>query len=147
MWDIKTFKNIQKKIYGQKHFSANQIFSHKQCAKLTESIPTKISYSYHLIDIFDTLNVTGITVNTMLVSFDIVKVFPSIEQKRGVAAMKTALDSTNNLSPSTESILKALEICLANNNSVLAGQNLIKTNGTAMGAACSCSYQIWEFNQ
>ena len=78
----------------------------------------------------------------MLVSFNIVKVFPSIEQKRGVATMKTALDSTSNLSPSTESILKALEICLANNNSVLAGQNLIKTNGTALGAACSCSYQI-----
>ena len=50
-----------------------------------------------------------------------------------------AFDSRINLSPSTECIIEALEICLINNNSTFAGLNLIQTNGIAMGAANSCS--------
>ena len=52
----------------------------------------------------------------------------------------TKLDSQTNLSPSTECIIEEPEICLINNNSNFAGQNLIQTNATAMGAANSCSY-------
>ena len=36
------------------------------CAKLTETIPTKINDLYHLIDIFETLNAD----NAIIVSFD-----------------------------------------------------------------------------
>ena len=108
--------------------------------KINENIPTKINDSYHLIDIFETLNAKGIPDNAILVSFDIVNVFPSIDNNKSAAAVKSALDSRTNLSPSTECIIEALEICLTNNNSTFAGQNLIQTNGTAMGAANSCSY-------
>ena len=58
--------------------------------------------------------------NAMLVSFDIANIFPSIEQNICVAGVKCTLDSTSNLSPFSENMLKALEICLANKNSVLA---------------------------
>ena len=88
----------------------------------------------------ETLNAKDIPDNTILVSFCIVNMFPSIDNSRGVAAVKSALDSRTNLSPSTECIIEVLEICLANNNSTFAGQNIIQTNGTAMGAANSCSY-------
>ena len=37
-------------------------------------------------------------------------------------------------------IIESLETCLTNNNSTFIVQNLIKTNGTALGAANSCSY-------
>ena len=73
-------------------------------------------------------------------SFDIVNKFPSIDNNKSAAAVKSALDSRTNLSPSTECIIEALEICLTNNNSTFVCQNLIQTNGTAMGAANSCSY-------
>ena len=66
--------------------------------------------------------------------------FPSSDNNRGAIAVKSALDSRSNFSPSTECIIEALEICLTNNNSTLAGQNLIHTNGTGIGAANSCSY-------
>ena len=42
------------------------------------------------------------------------------------------LDSRSNLSPSTECIIEALEICLTNSNSTFAGQNLIQTNETVI---------------
>ena len=65
---------------------------------------------------------------------------PSTDNNRGVTAVKSALDSRSNLSPSTEGTIEALEICLTNSNSTLAGQNFIQTNGTATAAANSCSY-------
>ena len=103
-------------------------------------IQTKISDSYHLIDAFETLNAKGIPDNTILVSFDIVNMFPTIDNNRDVAAVKSALLSRTNLSPSTECIIEALEICLTKNNSAFADPNLIQTNGTAMVAANSFSY-------
>ena len=116
------------------------IFVEKHCAKLNENIPTKINNSYYVIDIFETLNAKGILDNAILVSFDISNMFHSIEYNRGVAPAKNALDSQTNLSPFTECIIEALEICLTNNNSTFSSKNLIQINGTAMNAANSCSY-------
>ena len=57
-----------------------------------------------------------------------------------IEVLKSASDSQTNLSPSTESIIKALKICLKNNNLTFAGQNFIQTNGATIGVANSCSY-------
>ena len=100
-------------------------------------IQTKISDSYHLTDVFETLNAKGIPDNTIL---DIVNMFPTIDNNRGVAAVKSGLHTRKNLSPSTECIIEALEICLTKNNSAFADPNLIQTNGTAIVAANSFSY-------
>ena len=80
----------------------------------------------------ETLNAKDIPDNTILVSFCIVNMFPSIDNSRGVAAVKSALDSRTNLSPSTECIIEILEICLTNNNLTFACQNVIQANETAM---------------
>ena len=85
------------------------IFVEKHCAKLTENIPTKINDSYHLIDIFEALNAKGIPNNAIIVSFDIANMFPSIDNNRGVAAVKSALDSRTNLSLSTKYIIDHLK--------------------------------------
>ena len=116
------------------------IFVEKHYTKLNENMPTKINASYHVIDTSETLNAKGIPDNAILVSFDIVNMFPSIGNNRGVAAVKSVLDSRTNLPTSTECIIEAFEICLTNNNSTVSCQNLIQTNGTAMGGANSCSY-------
>ena len=96
------------------------IFVEKHCAKLNENIPTKI-------------NAKGIPDNTILVSFDTVNMLHSIDNNRGAAAVKSVLDSRTYLCLSTECIFEALEICLTNNNSTFACQNLIQTNGTQWG--------------
>ena len=66
--------------------------------------------------------------------------FPITDNNRGVTAVKSAFDLRSNLYPSTDCIIEVLQIRLTNNNSTLAGQNLIQTNGTAIRAANSCSY-------
>ena len=66
--------------------------------------------------------------------------FPITDNNRGVTTVKSACYSRSNLSPSTDCIIEVLQIRLTNNNSTLAGQNLIQTNATAIRAANSCSY-------
>ena len=106
----------------------------KLSTKLTENIPTKTKDSYHRTDIFETMNGKSIPDNVILLSFDIINMFPSTDSDR------RPLDSIPNLWSSTEYIIEALEMCLTNSISTFTGQNLIKTNGAAMGAPNSCFY-------
>ena len=54
-------------------------------------------------------------INVILVSFDIVNMSPSIVNSRGVAAVKSALDSRTNLSHCTKCLIEALERGVTNN--------------------------------
>ena len=62
------------------------------CAPLANSIETRIRDTFHLLDIIDTLNSDNIPDTTMLVSFDIVNTFPSIDNLRGMKAVANALE-------------------------------------------------------
>jgi len=110
------------------------------CAPVTENLPSRIKNTAHLLDIIDELNNNELPEDAILVSFDIINMFPSIDNTNGVNAMRLALDGRTIKSPSTECVIEGLEICLFNNNSVFAEVNLLQTNGTATGAPNSCSY-------
>ena len=110
------------------------------CAPLTENMPSRIKNTAHLLGIIDNINEKGIPDNTILVSFDIINMFPSIDNKNGLQAVKTILESRSIKQPSTQCIIEGLELCLFNNNSIFANDNLLQTNGTATGAPNSCSY-------
>ena len=60
----------------------------------------------HLLDIIDELNSEMISDNTILVSFDIVNMHPSIDNDRGIAGVKNALETRANTSPSKQKALK-----------------------------------------
>ena len=66
--------------------------------------------------------------------------YPSIDNDRGIAAVRNALETRAYKSPSTDCIIEGLEICLKCNNSRFGSQNLLQLNGTATGAPNSCSY-------
>ena len=110
------------------------------CAPLTKNIETRIRDTSHLVDIIDELNSETIPDNKVLVSFDIVNMYPIIDNDRGIAAVRNALETRANKSPSTDCIRGGLEIFLKCNNSRFASQNLLQLNGTATGAPNSCSY-------
>ena len=48
-------------------------------------------YTSHLLDIIDELNSKSIPYDTILVSLDIVNMYPSIENDRGIAAIMECL--------------------------------------------------------
>ena len=110
------------------------------CSPMTENLRSRIKNTGHLLDIIDGLNESGISDDTILVSFDIVNMYPSIDNENGIQAVTTFLNSRVEKEPSTQCIIEGLSLCLYNNNSKFANENLLQVNGTATGAPNSCSY-------
>ena len=110
------------------------------CAPFTENLRSRIKNTGHLLDIIDELNEQGFPEDTVLVSFDIVNMYPSIDNVNGIQAVAKFLNTRVEKNPSTECIIEGLSLCLYNNNSQFAMENLLQVNGTATGAPNSCSY-------
>ena len=70
-----------------------------------------------MLDIIDNLNDSNLRDDSVLVSFDIVNMFPSMDYESGVKAVKEMLNVRENKNPPTECILEALKLCLECNNS------------------------------
>ena len=75
------------------------------------------------------------------ISFDIINMFPSIDNQLGIERFHTKLiEFSHCLDVPVECIVEALEICLKNNCSKYREQYWLQENGTAMGPKNSCSY-------
>ena len=77
---------------------------------------------------------------TLLVSWDVISMYPSINNEMGISACKRALDKRTTLSPSTECLLEAIKITLDCNNSSFNNKHYRQNRGTAMGPHNACSY-------
>ena len=65
--------------------------------------------------------------------------FPNIDNKSGLDAVKSVLLKRSTDTPPVECILESLELCLTCNNSVFNNRNFLKTDGTAQGPDMSFS--------
>lgn len=73
--------------------------------------------------------------------FDIVNMFPPINNKTGVGRVCNKLmQFSEKLDVPVECIVEALEICSYKNCSIYQGQYWLQTNGTTTGPKNSCSY-------
>ena len=88
----------------------------------------------------DMLSRNIITKESVLVSFDVVTMFPSIDNVLGLEAVSEILQNRETDFPPTEYILDALILCLECNNSVFNNHFYLQVDGTAMGPHISCSY-------
>ena len=77
---------------------------------------------------------------TLLVSWDVVSMFPNIDNELGLGAVRRELDAREQLLPSTNCILEAVEICLKSNHSVFNEKFYLRIHSTAMGPKNACSY-------
>ena len=75
-----------------------------------------------------------------LVSWDVVSMFPNIDNNLGISAVRKALNSRSAKIPSTDCLVEAVEICLGVNNCQFAGQSFVQKHGMAMGPKNACSY-------
>ena len=81
-----------------------------------------------------------ITDSSILVSFDIVNMFPSIDNISGLEEVSEILSNRESDFSPAECILEALTICLECNNSVFDNVFYLQESGTAMDPHMSCSY-------
>ena len=93
-----------------------------------------------MLEIINQLTEFVLTDNFVLVSFDVVNMFPNIDNRSGLESVKNILIANEFDMDSTQCIVEALEICLTCNNSKFNDQNFLQTDGTAQGPHMSCSY-------
>ena len=93
-----------------------------------------------MLDITDNFNDSALSKTSVLVSFDVANMFPSIDNESGIKAVEKVLNDRELNNPPTEYVFEALRLCLECNNSVFNGKNFIETDGTAQGSHLPCSY-------
>ena len=93
-----------------------------------------------MLNLVDDINKNGVPDTLILVSFDIINMYPNINNKQEMEGVRSLLDSGTSKSPSTQCIMEGLEICLLNNNSRFADMQLLKTDGTPHRTPNYCSH-------
>ena len=89
------------------------IFVEKVLYSEAEKIPSRIKDTNHMLDIIDNLNDSNQPDNSVLVSFDVVNMFPSTDNESGIKAVKEMLNVREKKNPATECILEALRLWIA----------------------------------
>ena len=108
---------------------------------LSQSLPSFVKDSTDFINKLEDLNAKGpFPEESLLVSWDVVSMFPNIVNNLGISAVRKALNSRSVNIPSTDCLGEAVEICLSVNNCQFAGQSFVQKHGTAMGPKNACSY-------
>ena len=116
-------------------------FVEKYLYQEVDKINSRIKETPDMPDIIDDINNSNmITDSSILVSFDIVYMFPSIGNISDLEAVSEILSNSESDFPPAECILEALTIFLEFNNSVIDNVFYLQENGTAMYPHMSCSY-------
>ena len=84
-------------------------FVEKVLYKDVERIPSRIKKTSHMLDIIDNLNDSDLSLNSVLVSVDVVNMCPSTDNEQGIKAVKKVLNDRESQNPPTEFILEGLE--------------------------------------
>ena len=94
-----------------------------------------------MLTIIDNLNSSNsLTSDCKLASFDIINMFPSIDNISGLKSVKKVLESRSNQFHPSNCIIEALQLCLESNNSIFNNRHYLQSDGTAQGPHMSCSY-------
>ena len=83
---------------------------------LADRLNSKIKNTNNMLEIIDNMYKSILPENCVLVSFDVVNMFPNIDNKSGLLKVKEALTDITFDVDSTQRIGDALEICLTCNN-------------------------------
>ena len=113
---------------------------------LTQALSSKFAIfvkdTTDLINKIQTLNAERgpLPPGCLLVSWDVVAMFPNIDNHLGFSAVRKYLDSRSDKFSSTDCIVVPIEICLQANNCQFSGKDFVQKHGTAMGPKNACSY-------
>ena len=101
--------------------------------ELASELPSRINDTCHMLEIVDYMNNSNLSSSAILVSFDVVNMLPNLDEREYKDLP-------------TDCVIKAPELCLSCNNSVLNNTNYLQTDGTAQGPhvllLCRYSYDL-----
>ena len=116
------------------------IFVEKELHKLAENLPSRIKDTINMLNIIDNLNNNCIPENAFLISFDVVNMFPRIQNESEIKRVERLLNTRSILNPPTLCILQFLRLCLECNNFVFDNKFYLQTDGTVQGPHMSSCY-------
>ena len=124
------------------------IFVEKHLYKEVSKTDSRIKDTPDMSSIIDMINDSNVlTEDSVLVSFDIVNMFPSIDYVSGLEAVSEILDNREADFPPAECILEALKLRLECNNSAFNEKFYLKEDGIAMGPHLACFYSDIAMNR
>ncbi|XP_068704908.1 uncharacterized protein [Montipora foliosa] len=116
-------------------------FSEFYLKPLAQNLPSFVKDTTHFLQKIEELNKMGpFSEDSLLVSWDVVAMFPNIDNNLRINAVIEALEARAARFPSTDCIVEAVQICLKHNNSFFEADNFLQIHGTAMGPKNACSY-------
>ena len=86
---------------------------------------------YHILEIIDNTNNSNLNSNAILVSFDVVNMFPSIHNNMGITSDRKCLDQMECNDIPNDFVIEALELYLSCNIYASNNTNYLQTDGTA----------------
>ena len=93
-----------------------------------------------MLEIVDGVNNSNLSSSAILESFDVVNIFPSIENNMGMGSVRKDLDKRECKDLLTDCVVQALELCFSCNNFAFNNTNYLQSDGTDQGPYMSCSY-------
>ena len=114
------------------------IFVEKVLYDIGSNLSSRIKDTGHMLDITDQINNSKLPTNSIIVGFDIVNIFPNIDNKSELKSALDILELRDSKFPPTSCVIEALELCLCSNNSIFNNKNYLQTDGTAQGPHMSC---------
>ena len=98
------------------------------------NIECRVQDTSEMLTIIDNLNSSNsLTPDCKFVSFDIINMFPSIDNISGLKSVKKVLESRSNQFPHSNCIIEALKLCLEFNNSIFNNKHYLQSDVTAQG--------------
>ena len=108
---------------------------------LSQSLPSFVKDYTDFSNKVEDLNAKGpLPERSLLVSWDVVSMFPNIDKNLGISVVKRALNSRSVNIPSTDCLVEAVEICLRVNNYQFSSQSFVQKHGTTIGPKNASSY-------
>ena len=78
---------------------------------IASNLPSTIKDTGHMLDIIDKINNSSLATNSIVVGFDIVNMFPSIDKKSGLKSIHDILVLRDSKLPPTSCVIEAFELC------------------------------------
>ena len=110
--------------------------------ELASELPSQIKDICHILEIIDEINNSNLSSGAIFVRFNVVNMFPSMDNNMRIASDRKYLDEMECKDLPTDCVTEALELCLSCNNSVFSNGNYLQTDGTAQDLICLALMRI-----
>ena len=118
------------------------IFVENALFQSASELPPRIKDTCHMSEIIYDMNNSNLSSSAILVSFDTVNMFPSIDNNMAIASVRKYLHERECKNLLADCVIEDLELCLSCNNSVFNSTNYLQTDVQLRELICLALMQM-----